>query len=63
MFNELASIFHIVGKDNNGNLLAYLERHLVTYNKSDFLVIRAFSMSRLNLNVLWNEIGSLFDMK
>ena len=54
------SLFHMVGKEDNGNLLANWERHLVTYNKSDCLVIRAFSMSRLNLNVLWNEIGSLF---
>ena len=63
LFNELDSLFHIVGKENNGNLLAYWERHLVTYNKSDCLVIRAFSMSRLILNVLWNEIGRLFAIK
>ena len=48
-------------KENNGNQLAYWERHLVTYNKSDYLVIRPSSMLRLNLNVLYGK--KLFNIK
>ena len=36
---------------------------ILSHTMTDCLVIRASSMSRLNLNVLWNDIGSLFNIK